>query len=64
MRATFQSVCISTDEGKVVLTVHGLRLELDPVDALQVSDSLRVMANRAITPINARGSKAVGNKTQ
>lgn len=64
MKATFQSVCVSTDGGSVVLTVQGLRLELSAVDALQVSDSLRTMANRAITPGNARGSKAVGNQSR
>lgn len=46
------------------MTVQGLRLELSAVDALQVSDSLRTMANRAITPGNARGSKAVGNQSR
>ena len=62
MRATFQSVCVSTDSGAVVLTVQGLRLELSAVDALQVSDSLRVMATRAITSTNGRAQKEVGNQ--
>ena len=53
---------MSTDGGTVVLTVHGLRLELSAVDAMHLSDSLRVMANRAI--VSTHGAEAMGNKAQ
>ena len=62
MRAAYQSVCVSTDGGTVVLTVHGLRLDLSAVDAMHLSDSLRVMANRAI--VSTHGAEAMGDKAQ
>ena len=51
------NVVVSVEGQKVKLTLDGLSVILEPVEALQVSDSLRTMANRAITPDDGRAKK-------
>tara|TARA_Y100000593_G_C4177282_1_gene270158 strand:+ start:499 stop:687 length:189 start_codon:yes stop_codon:yes gene_type:complete len=57
MPARWSGVVVSTDGTRVILTVHGIRLELDPLEAMHISDTLRTMANRAITPRDGRAKK-------
>lgn len=62
MPARWSGVVVSTDGSRVVMTIHGIRLELDPLEAMHISDTLRTMANRAITPQDGR-AKEMGQES-
>ena len=63
LRTNWVNVVVSVEGQKVKLTLDGLSVILEPVEALQVSDSLRTMANRAITPDDGRAKK-VGKESR
>ncbi len=49
MITTWQAVTVTCSGGKVSLSIHGITVEMAPLDALHLSDTLRTMANRSIT---------------
>jgi hypothetical protein len=62
IKTMWGNVVVSVEGSKVRMSLNGMEVTLDPVDALHVSDSLRTMANRAITPNNGR-AKTMGQES-
>jgi len=71
MPVRWSGVVVSTDGNRVVMTIHGeprlmaahsIRLELDPLEAMHISDTLRTMASRAITQQDGR-AKEMGKES-